>query len=101
MLPVATRLLERSGRGVQIDSVLLSRCRRYKHGWPVLECAGYAWHPGVVREPGVAVSRRQGRVEEGLLSRVVSLRLVLLRLGERGSRSRGGGIPTAKFCDVT
>lgn len=35
VLPVATRLLERSGRGVQIDSVLLSRCRRYldKGGW--------------------------------------------------------------------
>lgn len=35
VLPVATRLLERSGRGVQIDSVLLSRCRGYldKGGW--------------------------------------------------------------------
>lgn len=56
-------------------------CDTYKHGRPILERTGYTWNPSVVRQPSVAVAWWQGRVEEGLLSGVMSLSLVLLRLG--------------------
>lgn len=73
----------------------------YKHGGPILERAGHSWHAGIVGQPGVAVPGRQGGAEEGLLSGMVRLRLVLLRLGQGGGRRGRGRIPTTKFCYVT
>lgn len=73
----------------------------YKHCGPILECAGDSWHTGIIGQPSVAVPGWQGGVEEGLLSRVVSLRLVLLSLGESGGRGRRGSISPTKFCYIT
>lgn len=51
-----------------------------KHSRSILEGVGQPWHASVVGEAGVAVARRQRRVEEWLLRRVVRLGLVLLGL---------------------
>lgn len=55
-------------------------CFYRKHSRSILERIGQARHPSVVRQTGVAVARRQRRVEEGLLCGVMRLGLVLLRL---------------------
>lgn len=72
-----------------------------EHSRPILEGAGEARNPCVVWQAGVTVARRQRRVQECLLRGVVSLRLVLLGLGQGSGRGWGGGIPTAKLCEVT
>lgn len=72
-----------------------------EHSRPILEGAGEARNPCVVWQAGVTVARRQRRVQECLLRGMVSLRLVLLGLGQGCGRGWGGGIPTAKLCEVT
>ena len=71
-----------------------------EHGRAVLEGVGQAGDTGVVGKASVAVAGRQGGVEEGLLGGVVRLRLVLLRLRQRGGRRRRRGIATAKLRQV-
>lgn len=102
--PISTWLLERGGRCVHTDihTMLLGRGRSHReHSRPILEGAGEARNPCVVRQAGVTVARRQRRVQECLLRGVVSLSLVLLGLGQGCGRGRGGGIPTAKLREVT
>lgn len=104
MLSVATGLLEGGGGVVESDSVLLGRGWGYEHGGPILEGAGDPWHPGVIGQPCVAVPRRQGWVQEGLLCGVVallSLALLLKGLGQACGRSRGGRVSSAKLCHFT
>lgn len=72
-----------------------------EHSRPILEGAGEARDPCIVWQAGVTVARRQRRVQECLLRGMVSLRLVLLGLGQGCGRGWGGGIPTAELCEVT
>lgn len=72
-----------------------------EHSRPILEGAGEARDPCVVRQAGVTVARRQRRVQECLLRGVVSLRLVLLGLGQGCGWGWGGGIPATKLGEVT
>lgn len=137
--PVATGLLEGSGRGVDTDihAVLLGRGRsnleesreglggekgaqrqslaslrchpqlplqqgstHRKHGRPILESARQARDARIVGQTGVAVARRQGRVQERLLGGVMRLGLVLLRLRQGGGWRWGRSIASTKLREV-
>ena len=70
----------------------------HKHGGPILEGTGHAC---VVGEASVAVARRQGGTQKGLLSRVVGLGLALLWLSQGGGGCRGRRVTSAKLGDIT